>query len=140
MKKYAMIPINTKVDENGNRLVRRVLVSYLFKTHKKASGFKNLKVATYHGTKFIFSDAYFTEDNPTHKYIFENKKYKLYKVEGSPVSILYTLKSGIYEKRTYHGVDDKCGTYPAFYPYVIEIKAKNDQEAIEAFNARGELR
>lgn len=133
MKKYAMIPINSKEDADGNLLVRRVLISYTFKTHKREYGCKR---AYYKGTKFIFADNYFYAESATHKYEFSNKGYILKDVVKNPNILTYAFKSGIYKNRKYHGFDKPYKNYPM----VIEFKAISEQAAVEEFNNRKEFR
>ena len=133
MKKYAMIPINSKEDADGNLLVRRVLISYMFKTHKRGVA---CKMAYYRGVKFIFADNYFYEGSATHKYEFSNKGYILKEVKNNPNELMYAFKSGIYKNRKYHGLDKPYKNYPC----VIEFKAISEQAAIEKFNNREEHR
>lgn len=133
-KKYAMIPINCKEDLLGNLLVRRVLISYLFKTHKRNPN--GSIVAYYHGTKFVFADNYFYSKEATHKYEFNNKGYVLNSVVSNPNALTYAFKKGIYKKRKYHGIDIENN----HIPYVIEFKANSEDAAIYKFNNREELR
>lgn len=138
MKKYAMIPINTKEDENGNLLVRRVLISYTFKTHHQINkkSVHEKVVADYRGTKIIAIDDYFKNPMSTHQYEFFDKHYILSSVHNNPNEVMYCLKPEIYMIRTYHGLDRKYDDYPV----VVEFKAKTREEAIKIFNERKELR
>ena len=138
MKKYAMIPINTKEDEEGNLHVRRVLISYRFKTHSKINKKSKYEkvVASYRGTKIIAIDDYFKNPKATHIYTFYDDGYALELVRNNPNEFLYALKPEIYCTRTYHGLDKKYDGYPS----VIEFKANTKDEAIKLFNEREELR
>ena len=125
MKKYAMIPINYKYEDDGIH-IRRVLISYLFKTVRKG-------IATYHFTKFICPDYYFETEKATHKYKFENRYYKLVKVENSNVEFEYRFKNPcVFLKRRYHSV---TGTEKS-----IEFKCSSRNIAIQKFKTRKELK
>ena len=128
MKKYAMVAINKKELDDGIH-IRRVLVSYLFKTKKKVDG---QEVTYYHGTKFIIADPYFTKKSATHKYTFNDRHYKLDKVEddGSGIGFLYALKPELFKKRKYHNVGKLA----------FEFKAASKQAAVHRFKVRKELR
>lgn len=138
MRKYAMIPINTKEDKDGNVLVRRVLISYGFKTHtriNKKSKYSKV-VANYHMTKFICADEYFINSKSSHRYSFSDNGYKLELVKNNLNELTYALIPQIYELRKYHGLDRNYEGYPK----VIEFKSKTVQEATHEFYARKELR
>lgn len=137
MKKYAMIPINTKEDEEGNIHVRRVLISYRFKTHSKINKKSNYEkvVANYRGTKIIATDDYFKNPNATHRYTFYDNGYALESVHNNLNGFLYAFKPEIFYMRVYHGLDRKYDGYPS----VIEFKANTKDEAIKLFTEREEL-
>ena len=128
--KFAMVPINTKsiLNESGtyDQHVRRVLISYKFKLHKKDKTF-------YYGTKFILADQYFYAYDSSHEYEFKNGYYKLIYVDIiNPNANIYDKK--LFKKRRYHNVDYIAGKIED------EFKASNTQAAIEKFNHRNELR
>lgn len=122
MKKFAMVPINWKRDVEGNLLVRRVLISYRFKTTRK-------NIDYYHGTKFIIADQYFYSYDSSHEYEFKNRYYLLKYVK---FDAKYPKK--LYEKRKYHR--------PLLFEYGkdIEFMCNNTQQAVEKFNGREEKR
>lgn len=128
--KFAMVPINTKsiLNESGtyDQHVRRVLISYKFKFHKKDKTF-------YYGTKFILADQYFYAYDSSHEYEFKNGYYKLIYVDTvNPNANAYDKK--LFKKRRYHNVDYMAGKIED------EFETSNIQAAIEKFNHRNELR
>ena len=125
MKKYAMVAINKKELDDGIH-IRRVLISYLFKTKKKIEG---QEVTYYHGTKFIAADPYFSKKTSSHKYTFKDHYYKLDEVNNE-LALIYAFKSDIYKKRKYHNVGKLA----------FEFKAENKQVAIHRFKVRKELK
>ncbi len=125
MSKYAMVAINKKEDDDGIH-IRRVLISYLFKTKKTVNG---LPVTYYHGTKLIDADPYFRDAKASHKYTLKDRYYKLEEVNGNR-AFDYVFKSSIYSKRKYHSIG-KLG---------FEFKAENKQVAIHRFRVRKELK
>ena len=136
-RKYAMIPIIMKLDESGDTLVRKVLISYRYKRHKKLhKQLNDPKIAFYHKTKIITVDDYFTNKKSSHQYRFFDRSYCLIEViKENPNHLFYTLKSDIYNPKKYHGFDKPYLGYPT----VIEFKAKSEEEAIHKFLSRGEL-
>lgn len=117
--KFAMIPINAKMDGEG-LLVRRALVKYLFKRkHKNGTIY-------YYGTKYICSDDYFANSSSSHKYVFKDNYYYL----ESVTNILVESLPIIYQKRRYH----------SNYAYAMQFKAKTIGDAISIFNNRDERR
>ncbi len=122
MRKYAMIPINSKVNENGNTLIRRVLISYLFKVKKGIT-------TTYYFTKILAKDSYFNNYS-SHQYIFKNNYYILKSVKNKKAKKEYDAHPEIYLKRKYH-----TNLIPA-----IEFKSQTRQSAITTFTTRKELR
>ena len=103
--KFAMVPINTKsiLNESGtyDQHVRRVLISYKFKLHRKDKTF-------YYGTKFILADQYFYTYDSSHEYEFKNGYYKLIYVDTiNPNAKAYDKK--LFKKRRYHNVDYIAG-------------------------------
>lgn len=141
MKKFAMVPICFKEDENRNLIVRRVLISYRFKTHKrsKIKSLKGLRWTYYHGTKFVSYDDYFTKSEASHKYSFFDKEYLLEEVTNER-EVLYMLNPDIYAFRKYHALTKPYKNIFGEYPHTIEFKAKTEEEAIKIFNEREELR
>lgn len=65
--KYALIPINRRIAEDGTRIVRRVLISYKRKTKK----------GIYKGTKLIEVDPYFNNPKSSQQYVFTDKYFYL---------------------------------------------------------------
>jgi len=131
--KFAMVPINRKEEDDGIH-IRRVLISYKYKTSKRFNKTK-YKTVTYHGTKLIASDPYFNEPNHTHIYELTDKYYKLVTVDAAnPMSEAYEEHSKIYNKRKYH-----TNIWPGGIK-CIEFKTNNKDEAISLFNNREELR
>ena len=124
-KKYAMVAINKREDSEGIH-IRRVLITYLFKTKKMVNG---LPVTYYHGTKLIDADPYFKDKKASHKYTLKNRYYKLEEVNGNR-AVDYVFKSSIYAKRKYHNTG-KLG---------FEFTAPNKQVAIHRFRVRKELK
>lgn len=120
-----MVAINKK-DENDGVHIRRVLISYLFKTHKTIN-FR--KVTYYHGTKLIDADPYFSAKGSSHKYILKNGYYKLTDANNNN-AVLYGFEPDIYEKRRYH----------SFGAFTFEFTATNPEEAINRFRNRKELK
>ena len=135
MKKFAMVPINFKEIEDKKLLVRRVLISYRFKTHKKST-FDGVRWTFYHGTKILSYDNYFKKSDSSHQYVFYDKDYVL-KEANNINRIIYDLKPIIYSRRKYHGLTGSCEDK---YPTVIEFKAKTKEEAIKILKEREELR
>lgn len=130
--KFAMVPINTKMnlDENGvlQTYIRRVLVSYKFKT------VRGTKII-YHGTKFIIADQYFYSYDSSHQYVFKDKYYLLQEYKGNEDIGYDQLLS---KKRKYHST---LALYKLHSEYCEdEFEADNEQQAIEKFNSRLELR
>ena len=125
MKKYAMVAINKKEADDGTH-IRRVLISYLFKTKKKIKG---QEITYYHGTKFIIADPYFSKKTSSHKYTFKDHYYKLEEVDNE-LAIIYAFNSDIYKKRKYHNVGKLA----------FEFKAENKQVAVHRFKVRKELK
>ena len=115
---YAMIPINRRYDEKGNRIVRRVLISFNY-----------IEWGQYKGTKLIAKDPYFNNPNSSQQYVFEDTEFWLIK-DGYSDDIQSTLLN---VKRPYewdaHRLVEKA----------IEFIADSDEEAIEIFNNREEL-
>ncbi len=122
MKKYAMVVICCKSDDNGNPLVRRVLISYSFKTKKR----RECEIV-YHRTRLLEVDPYFKNSKSSHQYEFKNDGYFLKSGAEDYASEL------IGKKRKYHYHDTPW--FPGVYA-PIEFKAKKDHEAIEKFNSR----
>ena len=112
-----MVAINTKYP-----LVRRVLISYLFK-HTNKDG-----VTNYYGTKFLDADPYFYSASATHRYIFKNRYYKL---EVANNAFVKEYPNDLYKKRRYHNV------IPGFEK---EFVADTKEKAIRRFKARKEFR
>ena len=130
-KKYAMIAINQKIEDDGTH-IRRVLICYTDKSVDK-------RITTYKDTKFIIADPYFSNNKSSHKYIFEDDGYILDKVSSeNPYALFYIFKSDIYNKRAYRSIDGSASGYDI--PKAIEFEANSKKEAIKIFNERNELR
>lgn len=118
--KFAMIPINRRYDENGNRIVRRILISYNKKTLK----------GKYVSTKLIEVDPYFKNPNSSQKYDFydtyfihiDDRYHDEYQKHLMNVKRYYMYNEGLL-----------CDN-------AIEFTANNTTEAIEIFNNREEKR
>lgn len=117
--RYAMIPINRRYNDDGRRVVRRVLISYKYKTLN----------GEYKDTKIIEKDPYFKDPNSSQQYVFENNyfihtedRYNL----GDQKCLLNTKRSYMFNE----GLLDNNA---------IEFTAKTEEEAIEKFNNREEL-
>ena len=122
-KKYAMVAINTKRQDDGVHM-RRVLVSYAFKITKN-------KITTYYGTKLVSVDPYFSKPTATHKYTLKDKYYKLDKVESDTgLEFLYSFNPKMYKKRRYHSIGKSA----------IEFTASSKQVAVHKFKMRKELK
>ena len=122
-KKYTMVAINTKRQDDGVH-TRRVLVSYAFKITRN-------KVTTYYGTKLVSVDPYFSKPTATHKYTFKNTYYKLDKVESdNGLELLYSFNPKMYKKRRYHSLGKSA----------IEFTAPSKQVAVHKFKVRKELK
>lgn len=65
MKKYAIIPINRKYNDDGTMSYRSVLISYKRKN----------KYGIYKRCKLIAKDPYFTDPLSAYKYRFTNKGF-----------------------------------------------------------------
>lgn len=120
-KKYAMVGINSRQNEQGEEVVRRVLIEY--------NKYQNY---IFYGTRFIEKDPYFYDKTKSHQYKFKDDGY----IQLKPVYSQWYRK-----KRAYH--------YNVLYSIVYHIKqdlspilfkAKSDEEAILVFNNRKELR
>jgi len=111
--KYAMIPINRRYDENNNRIVRRVLISYKTKD----------EYGVYIGSKIIEKDPYFKDKNSSHQYLFENDGFRL-------IHDAYGDDYRLGEKRPYeYSAGELIETS-------FEFEATNKKEAIKIFTTR----
>ena len=116
LKKYAMVPINRRYDNEGNRIVRRILISY----KKRVEGI-------YKGTKVLELDPYFKDENSSQQYVFENKCFYLVKDHyNDPIQDTLLLVKRPYEYDAGRLTEKS-----------IEFKAESDDEAIKLFNERG---
>lgn len=128
MKKYAMIPINYRYEDDGIH-IRRVLISYLFKITRRG-------ISTYYFTKFICSDAYFNSKEATHKYRFSDKYYRLIRVDNSIREFEYSFKKPtVFLKRRYHSRINSEKDITS-----VEFKSITEQIAIDKFKSRKELK
>lgn len=126
--KFAMIPINCKRDDENNLLIRRVLISYKFKTTRK-------DIVTFYGTKFLLADQYFYSSDSSLSYKFKNGYYILNTVSSNNSYYdEYIKNKNLFKKRRYH--------YSKYFMYEkdVEFKANSIQQAIEIFRERSELR
>lgn len=111
---YAMIPINRRYNDNDERVVRRVLISY-----------KKCTDGIYQGTKIIEKDPYFYDKNASHQYLFTDTSY-------SCISDAY----GWDAENVEHPYEYDAGR---LYEKAIEFEADSDEEAIKMFNNRSEI-
>lgn len=126
MKKYAMIPINRKYDEDNTLHIRRVLISYEKKKKKSLHG---MPISYFEGTKLIEVDDYFKE-NHSHTYKFTDTTYTLVDCDAESKKLYGDMLS---EPRKYHAFEGST-IYGA-----ILFKASSDQEAIKKFKERGDI-
>ena len=119
--KYAMIPINRKITDDNELLIRRVLISYQKKKKKSLYG---MPVTYFEGSKLIDTDDYFKQNN-SHKYEFTDEGYKLITCDSESKKI---YPESLFEFRKYHC---STGVFSA-----ILIKANSDAEAIKMFKER----
>lgn len=128
--KYSMVAINVKndlVDGEEAVRVRRALVAYEGKTAPVfgSMGYKN--------TRFVAADPYFSEKGKSHVYQFFDDGYSLVSTEDEGDAVLKG------KKRAYHCyIPEALGAMQ--YLAATEFEADSDEAAIEAFNARKELR
>lgn len=115
MKKFAMIPINRRYDEEDHRIVRRVLISY---ENKDDQG-------VYQNTKLIETDPYFKDPNASHRYIFTDHCFELiYDASGENYKL--DMPQPYQYKRE------------LFLDPAIEFEAASQPDAIDQFNNREE--
>jgi hypothetical protein len=128
--KYSMVAINVKndlVDDEEAVRVRRALIAYEGKT---APVFGSM---SYKGTRFVTADPYFSEKGKSHVYQFSDDGYSLISTEDDGDAVLKG------KKRAYHCyIPEALGDMQ--YLAAVEFEADSDAKAIEAFDARKELR
>lgn len=117
--KFAMIPINRRYNEEMKRIVRRVLISYKYKTLK----------GKYKGTKIIEKDPYFKDPNSSQQYLFKDK-YFIHLTDAYNDELQQEVMNN---KRFYMENEG------LLFENAIEFEAANLEEAIEMFNNRVEL-
>ena len=115
--KYTMVAINHKKSEDGKPIVRRVLLEY--KTRNLDA---NNFYYSYSGIRLVEKDPYFYDENSSHQYEFTDSTFKL-------TTNLYDGE--LLEPRPYH--------YLKYLP-AIEFEADSDEQAIQIFNTKEELR
>ena len=122
--KYAIIPICTKVDDDGNVVSRSVLISY-----KKVRKFALFTM--YEGTRLIATDDYFKDENSSHTYQFYDSGFALVDCKYPEQKARYE-KAGVLNKvRPYHTIEIK------YIDTTIRFRARNNQAALEKFKERG---
>jgi len=125
-KKYAMVLIAPKQDEDGTPLYRRVLISY----EDEIVDSKNYRVF-FDKTRFIDKDDYFKNENAHLKYEFLDDGFILKEIADSHKEGHEDL---IGAKRCYHE------NYFFFNMRAIRFEADSDEEAIRIFQERKERR
>lgn len=109
-KKYAIIPINRRIKDDGSRDVRCVLISY-----------KKSKRGVYVNTRLVEKDDYFKNREASHVYSFDDDGFVL-------VRDRYGDNWLLNQKRPYKVHEGNL------IESSIEFKAKNDEDAIKTFN------
>ena len=127
--KYSMVTINRKLEDNGILRIRRVLIQY---ESSEANEPTDPNRVNYRGTRIVEVDSYFKDTARSHKYQFEDDGFTLLSSDNLD-SCLKNLK------RIYH-YSNKAYTLEQKECQPIEFEADSDEEAIEKFNGRAELR
>lgn len=122
--KFAMIPVNRRYNEKNERVVRRVLISYLTKTKK----------GLYKKTKLIEKDPYFYNKNSSQQYVFTDNGFKLISNSYDDGTFANSLQNTLIEELRPYQYDAGL-----LIEKSIEFEAKDLQEAIEMFNNRTEV-
>ena len=130
--KYVMLAINGKQPSENEIYVRRVLLEYKGKELGKNE--EGMSTATYRGTRFIEKDGYFKDPTKSNQYEFSDGCYKLISTEYAFNKPLESVS------RSYRSVD--FGSDDPYFAQLapIEFDAGSDEEAIDRFNGRDELR
>lgn len=125
-KKYAMVLIAPKQDEDGTNLYRRVLISY----GDEIVDSKNYRVF-FDKTRFLDKDDYFKDEKANLKYEFLDDGFILKSIAESHREGHEDL---IGTKRRYH---ENCSY---FETRAIRFEADSDEDAIRIFHERTERR
>ena len=134
MSKYAAAVINAKYDEEDRPHIRRVLVEYSGESVVEAQ--YGMHVKYYEGTRLVFLDPYFLDESSSHQYMFGDSGYVLLKARNGN-ALLYAMKPELFfDERQYHTYLD----HEWYGDLSMEFEAASDDEAIEIFNGREELR
>lgn len=96
---YAMVPINTKEDNDGIH-VRRVLVSY--ENSEPDENYPELNFTNLSGTRLVDMDPYFSNPTSSHKYTFEDAGYRLNEADNVYGRMYDSSMPEIYNLRQYH--------------------------------------
>ena len=127
MRKYCVLPISYKRDENDNIIVRTILVKYDVKikgkVHKYFKGCYGDTKYIYPCIRVIAEDKYFSSDESTHIYEFNKTNYRAVRLSDIYTSIerKKLLKKRKYHRYPNHSIKELRG---------YEFKANNDIEAI----------
>lgn len=119
MTNYAMIPINRRIGFDGERIVRRVLISYLTKVD-----------GVYKNSKIIEKDDYFKNPNASQQYEFYDDGFKLIS-NGYSRTILDGIQNSLLEKLRPYEFDAGL-----LFETAIEFREENDELAIYKFQNR----
>lgn len=133
MGKYVMLAINGKQPTYDEIYVRRVLLEYKGRKFKIV-GLAEIPACYYMGTRFVEKDDYFKDPAKSTQYVFKDDRYVLTSTNH------FRNEPLVGEEREYHAFvfDTDDPYYQALRP--IEFEAATDEEAIEIFNDRKELR
>ena len=110
--KFAMIPINRRLGEDGTRIVRRILISYT----RKVKG-------VYKGCEVIAKDPYFSDPSSSHQYMFNEEGFQL-------IRDCYGFDTSVFVPYQYDA--------GRLLESAIEFQADTVEEATEQFNNRDE--
>ena len=131
-KKYAMVGIASKVDDNGVEHMYRVLIEY----QDAIIDPDNSILIKFTNTRIVAVDPYFEENSQrSHRYLIEDDGYTLIEAKNEWES-MYALKPALYKKRTYHlirGRTDRVGLGKRAI-----FLAASDEDAIKKFRNRPE--
>jgi len=122
--KYAIIPICSKFDDDGNVISRSVLISY--KKVKKES-----VITVYQGTKLVATDDYFKDENSSHIYQFYDDGFALVDCKYPDQKARYKQAGVLNKVRPYHTIEIK------YVDTTIRFRARDDQAALKKFKERG---
>lgn len=134
MNNYAMVPICTKYDDDGNLHVRRVLIKY----DELVTNADEPYVKYFTNTRLLCIDPYFLNGESSHQYTFYNDGYVLDTVQNDP-DLFYTMfiDEFLSRKRKYHIV-------PEFDVLTngesALVSFETDEDAVNTFINREELK